>query len=773
MISKIKKLQNFGIYQDFSHTIELNEFNRFNLFYGWNGSGKSTLSRLFRILDKREVPTALTDSYFEIEFKDGQLLTPDNLPDFLDSIVVFNQDFIQDNIDWNQTVESILLVSEEKIEERKELNDKYQRQKDILNDMKKINRRKKLIVEQNQKTLSRIAKEIKSNFKFLATNDNYYINYNKNKLEQLIITNKSILLEKSAILDDPTLELVTKAAKPEVKEGIDNYIPEIDFTKLEKVISEISNLLQEKIVSKTIRLLQENYRLSLWVEEGLELHHQKKATTCEFCGNEIGKQRLKDLDNHFNTSFKNLKSSLSTQLQTIESLYVNANTFPSPEIFYEELQTEYLHNKKEYVLAISELNSYLLECKQQLMNKNNSPFEDFSIPIYLNTDKKNQLKTISSNINKLISIHNIKTKDFKTKIKSEQHKLELHYATEALQDFDYFIKLQEIADYEKEVTGLVSEDRHVQNRITELESSLISAALGADKFNQKLSQFLGHQEISLEFNQKEKGYNIIRNINGNKIKARNLSEGEKTAIAFIYFITKLKENDKNINESIIVIDDPISSFDAKNLFNSYSYLRDECTHAKQLFVLTHNFAFYRLVRDWMKGKTKKRQDNGRQLKIPLYSFYTIETNFDNQRNSSIVNAHSSLFEYETEYHYIFYKLSLFKEKTQLNIEEAYLVANLSRKLLESFLSFKHPKKRTDFRQLAALAFDDETILEKVYRFINKYSHHQYFDFQDYSSDNLLGESQNIITDIFNAIRKKDTDHFNEMETIIAHDLIST
>src|SRR5690606_16894582 len=116
---------------------------------------------------------------------------------------------------------------------------------------------------------------------------------------------------------------------------------------------------------------------------------------------------------------------------------------------------------------------------------------------------------------------------------------------------------------------------------------------------------------------------------------------------------------------------------------------------------------------------------------------------------------------------------LFKDKTQLNIEESYLVANLARKLLESFLSFKHPKKRTDFRQLAALAFEDDIILERVYRFINKYSHHQYFDFQDHSSDNLLGESQNIISDIFNAIKEKDRVHFDEMEQIIEHELTPT
>ena len=68
-----------------------------------------------------------------------------------------------------------------------------------------------------------------------------------------------------------------------------------------------------------------------------------------------------------------------------------------------------------------------------------------------------------------------------------------------------------------------------------------------------------------------------------------MSEGEKTAIAFVYFIAKLKENRNQIEDSIIVVDDPISSFDSNHLFQAYSYLKHECEMALQLFMFTHNF----------------------------------------------------------------------------------------------------------------------------------------------------------------------------------------
>ncbi|TOB48616.1 AAA family ATPase, partial [Vibrio parahaemolyticus] len=84
---------------------------------------------------------------------------------------------------------------------------------------------------------------------------------------------------------------------------------------------------------------------------------------------------------------------------------------------------------------------------------------------------------------------------------------------------------------------------------------------------------------------KAKGYKISRNGTGKL--ANNLSEGEKTAIAFVYFVTKLKEHDNDIKETIVVVDDPVSSFDSNHLFHSYSFLKKHCENAKQLFVMTH------------------------------------------------------------------------------------------------------------------------------------------------------------------------------------------
>ena len=54
--------------------------------------------------------------------------------------------------------------------------------------------------------------------------------------------------------------------------------------------------------------------------------------------------------------------------------------------------------------------------------------------------------------------------------------------------------------------------------------------------------------------------------------------------------------------------------------------------------------------------------------------------------------------------------------------------------------------------------------EKIYKFINKYSHLPINDYEN-SENNLIGESDNIINEIFKIVEKLDTNHFNEMVAI--------
>ncbi len=78
MITRISKLKSFGIFHDFSwKDIELPEFKRFNLIYGWNRSGKTTISRIFASCEKKCV---YDDAKFRLYPEGGEfeIKTSDN-----------------------------------------------------------------------------------------------------------------------------------------------------------------------------------------------------------------------------------------------------------------------------------------------------------------------------------------------------------------------------------------------------------------------------------------------------------------------------------------------------------------------------------------------------------------------------------------------------------------------------------------------------------------------------------------------------------------------
>ncbi|MGZ8193691.1 MAG: AAA family ATPase, partial [Methylobacter sp.] len=141
------------------------------------------------------------------------------------------------------------------------------------------------------------------------------------------------------------------------------------------------------------------------------------------------------------------------------------------------------------------------------------------------------------------------------------------------------------------------------------------------------------------------------------------------------------------------------------------------------------------------------------------------------RDSKLANASPSLVDYNSEYHYLFAKLLDFKENSKLDRDEAFLTANLSRKLLESFFSFKYPKSRSDISQLlndglGSCSTTTPEIKEKIYRFINKYSHSNVIEINEDSSENLMGESYSVIGDIFSWIEEVDPVHYMEMIDVI-------
>lgn len=146
-------------------------------------------------------------------------------------------------------------------------------------------------------------------------------------------------------------------------------------------------------------------------------------------------------------------------------------------------------------------------------------------------------------------------------------------------------------------------------------------------------------------------------------------------------MTSLKAEGRQLNDVIAVLDDPISSLDARAMTHVVSMTRRVFEECAQLFILTHNLEFMREMKKWF-GKNKFDK------KI---SFLFIETGLiDGERISKIVEMPRLIREYESEYHYLYSLVKLLSESPASAERFAYLMPNAIRKVLDIFLAFKSP-----------------------------------------------------------------------------------
>ena len=755
MITKIEKIENLGIYKNFNNS-KINEFKQYNLIYGWNGSGKSTLSRLFSSLN-------------------GTVYTENQFPISTESIKVFNNDFIKENIDWNGILKSILLLDERNIEEMKAYN---LLKKELYGDgsaigiLKEYENKEKDLQDKERKlqeTLTNIGRNVKNNFQLLDTADNYYMNYNKRKVLSLI-EDQNNPISKSDLIKNDELDSVIKKARPIKKEAITKKIDVLSIDNIQKEIQNTSELVDRTVTSIVIEELKNNSQLSAWIEKGLILHKTEHRKTCAFCGSSISDERLEKLDAHFSNALSELNSEIVLSINRWESLKINADIFLIDENdFYDEILEQVKKQNLEFRKISQLINREIEVYVEALKEKQKKPFEKFKNT--LEADKLinsfNELNSLTNKIKAYIDIHNEKAANFDAVISEAKKCLERHYIQEQIEQLKYNDKKVTLQKFKDNLEKIKAECDKKKIEYAALENKLSNETLGAEEFNKKLEKFLGYGEITIEFDKDEKGYKIYRN---GREEAKNLSEGEKTAIAFIYFITKIKENMQKIEDTILVIDDPISSFDSNKLFSAYAYMKSECDKAKQLFVLTHNYNFFSLVFGWFNKKHIKVENK----KYPNYSIYRIENKFENGVRFAFLNNGGEGLKQATEYDYIFNMVYSLKDKI-LSKQEMIFCGNVARKLVESFLSFKFPKQRADLMALlnAALPGDDNDIVrERIYKFINIYSHKKKINvLEELDTEVLDATSQTVINDILKMVKDLDERHYKAMVEKVEKELV--
>ena len=120
MIVCINRLKQFGIFSDFNGT-KIQKFGRYNR----SMVGMEQASQRYRIysscFELRSMVPRFSTGQFSVVLEDGSTITESTLHSSQLNIHVFNQRFVHENIDWDKSVKSILLIAKEKIDDLQKL----------------------------------------------------------------------------------------------------------------------------------------------------------------------------------------------------------------------------------------------------------------------------------------------------------------------------------------------------------------------------------------------------------------------------------------------------------------------------------------------------------------------------------------------------------------------------------------------------------------------------------------------------------------------------
>ncbi|ASO04799.1 AAA family ATPase [Arenibacter algicola] len=769
LISKIDHIKNFGIYKNFnwSNSIDIVEFSEKNIIYGWNYSGKTTFSRIFSALRDGEIFSDYPQGEFKLTCSDNTTFSTSNLNDFPNKVLVFNSDYVRENLRWelDDEINAIYFDVGDKAKRATRIEELEKLIIDIEGD-EKIKGKKEPFLE-DASTFNAFDETLFTNESRRIKNDVFssLIDFNKSHFKKQI----PLVLQdlNSFLLKETEVSTISKTVK------IEEPKPEIDLVEydlgINSIINSVNGILEnEPKKSDLIPILEKNSQAFDWVQEGLTLN--KTNTNCLFCDNLITSDRMSLLNKFYENEGSKLKekSKHIFELIDLEKKKIEQLKFPSSiQEINEGFQESYLKKKniidkklRQYTAKLNTLTKLLkTKINKQLYNKVNPTAEvDIS-----------KLKGELADLNKILKSNNAFSSDFQNLIQTERLKFINHLVAKYLKDNKYQVKKKKHVKALEEIEKLGTKVSGYKKEIDRLRALNNSGEEGCQQFNFFIQSFLSKEDIEIKFDRSKEKFTLHR---GNEI-ARNLSEGEKMAISFSHFLVTLKSiDDKNeLKEYILFIDDPMSSLDGNHIFQINALLKDFLyTQVKnpqnpsqimwqqkclQLFISTHNYEFFNLLKEMPTirgfGYEKKNKNESRY-------FISRKVN-----ESSIEKLPAVYDSFKSEYHFLFKEINDFNENpSPSKSDRLLLMPNILRRFLEIYTLAKYPSK--DEVDERATEIFGPVASKRICKPFHYFSHFNNID--------RIGQQSEFLADIGAACEelikqvKKDRKHYKALKSVL-------
>lgn len=680
IIKRVSELKQSGVWKDFSAAADLQLAPR-TLIYGFNGSGKTTLSRVFSSIERGTLEERLpAETIFKIEASDGTTVTQEPLSNpFGNNLLVFNTDFVSRNFEWDaSSTKGIAYLSEKKVDARREFDEIGPK----LAGARQQTKTKEKAKTKADKDLSDFKTRVARNIREVASSSTYTQSYDARKIqghyskasfgaemklsEEGLKKNQEILAQREPL---PTLSFA-----PSLPAGL------VDWFKAGQ------DLLTRSISGIALKEFEAHSDALRWVEEGLHYHDEHSVTDCLLCGNPFSEERRAQLkvlfDKSWTESLRALEDAVTRGQEYQQALRELYRSIPKEaEVTVEERDT-FTKNRTLMEAAIKRLGVCVGELLKGLEARAANPTKEVSVTRELaDFDLEEWLAdyvVVEAALADTIKKHNDAFASFATMQKGAFTKIEAHVL--ATNQVEWNRLQKSVQDAETELSTARTDEKGLSDRQLELRNDLQDHGVGADKMNELIWAYLGHKELRLVA--EAGGYKILRPSGKH---ATELSEGERTAVSFCYFLTQLAAEGRKVEDLVLVIDDPISSLDTAARTYAYSLMTRMTKKCAQVIVLTHNTSFMNMVKREFQNLQKR--DSTKQV-TALLSLDCRSSGDGNERVTTLTTMHTLLVNYDSEYHYLF---SLVQDAAQSKTTDyVFLLPNATRKLLEMFATFCSP-----------------------------------------------------------------------------------
>ncbi|OUT16333.1 hypothetical protein B9N60_09020 [Campylobacter concisus] len=565
------------------------EYHRFCLIYGKNGSGKSTISQAFDTVKQNNQLLIVS----QIIDKSGAAVDLTN-EDQKKNIFVFNEEYVNSKVKIKDNgLDAIVLLGDaanidKKLKKAKRISKKLEgRQSKYQEEFQKYNDKQN--TDNPEKYENDIVLNLKSNF--AEREKNILGNTNRN------LQNKTIELAKN-IIDHFETDVSTDELKNNFDDKFKSYKDirsNLNFTEEIKQLNfeDIKQLLLYQLEQKQLTPKEEEIKQAIAEADHVITKNimESDKDICPYCfqklTNEYKKEILSSLETIFNPNIRNHQRNLENKKQEIQNSLNSLKNLPDMDKLDKDL--------------FDTIKMKIDNCQTEVTEKLNQKIQNPFIALNLDVNFDSLVDELNQNLEQLEKKRQtfMAQKARANELKQELEKLNNQIAyCEIKDDFNHYkekLKAKQTLDSNREHNDKRLEC--ITSKISKLNAQNKQINIAQDKINEYL-KYIFFKEGRLELCEPNDQKQYVLKSNGNRVKAKNISTGERNTIALSYFFTEIfkGENSEEFYKKpkFIVIDDPISSFDFENKVGIMSFLNYQihkimtgCNKSKMI-ILTHD-----------------------------------------------------------------------------------------------------------------------------------------------------------------------------------------